>query len=131
MAENTPTVTELNDLRGALTSWRPDTASVYRKPSGSADAYGGYGTTSAYSLVSSGNEVSVESSPSNEQERALEGILGEVQVFYVTFANGADVEVDDKITITSMSSLELRVRAVVGPDSWELERRVAATRLGV
>lgn len=131
MAENTPTATELNDLRGALTSWRPDTASVYRKPSGSADAYGGYGTTSAYSLVSSGNQVSVESSPSNEQERALEGILGEVQVFYVTFANGADVEVDDKITLTSMGNLELRVRAVVGPDSWELERRIAATRLGV
>lgn len=131
MAENTPTVTELNDLRGALTSWRPDTASVYRKPSSSADAYGGYGTTSAYSLVSSGNQVNVDSSPSNEQERALEGIIGETQVFYVTFANGADVEVDDKVVLTSMDNIELRVRAVVAPESWELERRVAATRLGV
>lgn len=131
MAEDTPSVAELTDLRDAMSSWRPDTASVYRKPSGSADAYGGYGTTSAYVLVSSGNAVSVESSPSNEQERALEGIIGEVQVFYITFGYNLDVQVDDKVVLTSMGNIELRVRAVTAPESWELERRVAATRLGV
>jgi hypothetical protein len=131
VAENTPTVTELNDLRTALASWRPDTADIYRKPASSADAYGGYGNTSAYSVLSSGNAVNVDSSPANEQERALEGIIGEVQVFYITFANGVDVAVDDKIILTSMDNIELRVRAVIAPESWELERRVAATRLGV
>lgn len=131
MPDNVLTNTELADLRGALTSWRPDTASVYRKPASSSDAYGGYGTTSAYVLQSSGNAVSIESSPSNEQERALQGIIGQVQVFYITFGYGADVRVDDKVTITSQGNIELRVRAVIAPESWELERRVAATRLGV
>lgn len=131
MAENTPTVTELNDLRTALASWRPDTADIYRKPASSADAYGGYGNTSAYALLSSGNAVNVDSSPANEQERALEGILGDVHTFYITFANGTDIAVDDKIILTSMNNLELRIRAVIGAESWELERRVAATKLGV
>lgn len=130
MPDNVLTNVELADLRGALTSWRPDTASVYRKPASSQDAYGGHGTTSAFALVSSANAVSIESSPSNEQERALMGIIGQVQVFYVTFDYNSDVRVDDKLVITSQGNIELRVRAVVAPESWELERRVAATRLG-
>lgn len=131
MAEDVLTAVELADLRQAVTDWNPDRVTISRKGSDSTDDYGGYGNTGGYSTVASNVAVTLESSPKNDQERTIYSLIGDTHAFFVTFPALQDVQIDDKIVVTSQSNLTLRVTAVISPESYELERRVLATTLGV
>ena len=122
---------ELNLLRNSLGSWYPDTVSIYRKPASADDVYGGHGSTSAYVLLREDLPCELDSSPKNDQERTIYGLVGDTHSFFVTLAANTDVSIDDKLVITSRENLVLRVTSVIAPESWEFERRVLSTTLGV
>lgn len=131
MPENTPSLAELTDLRTALNDWGPERVTISRKGSDSADDYGGYGNTGAYSTVASNVPATLESSPKNDQERTLYSLVGDTHAYFVALPALQDVQIDDKLVLTTQSNLTLRVTAVIAPESWELERRVLATTSGV
>lgn len=120
---------ELNSLRNSLVNWFPDTTTIYRKATQAEDEYGGYGTTSARILLASSVPCDLDSSPKNDQERILAGsLITDAQTYFVTLPANRDVQVDDKLIITSRPGLNLRVLAVLAPESWELERRLITTK---
>ena len=131
MPENVLTATELSDLRQAMTDWNPDRVTVSRKGADSSDDYGGYGNTGAYSTVASNVAVTLESSPKNDQERTIYSLVGDTHAYFVTFPALQDIRIDDKLVVTTQSNLTLRVTAAISPESYELERKVLATMLGV
>ncbi len=131
MPEDVLTAVELADLRGAINSWNPDRATISRKGADTNDDYGGYGNTGAYSTVASNIAVTLDSSPKNDQERTIYSLVGDTHAYFIMFPALTDVRIDDKVVITTQSNLTLRVTAVIAPESYELERRVLATTLGV
>lgn len=131
MAENTLTQVELTDLRTAISDWGPDRVTIYRKGSRSGDNYGGYGNTGSYSTIQSNVKCTLESSPKDNQERTIYSLIGDTHAFFVSMPALTDVQIDDKLVVTTQSNLALRVTAVISPESYELERRVLATTLGV
>lgn len=131
MAENVLTSVELADLRQAITDWNPDRVTISRKGSDSSDDYGGYGNTGSYSTVASNVPVTLESSPKNDQERTIYSLIGDTHAYFVTFPALQDVQIDDKLVVTTQNNLTLRVTAAISPESYELERRILATTLGV
>ena len=104
---------------------------VSRKGSGSQDSYGGFGNTGGYTVIQSGIHCTLESSPKGDQERTIYSLIGDTHAFFVTFPALTDVQIDDKLVVTTQSNLTLRVTAVISPESYELERRVLATTLAV
>lgn len=129
MGEVTLTATELTDLQGAMAAWNPDTCSIYRKTPITDDSYGGHGNTTGYTLQQAGVSCTIESSPKNDQERSFLGLVGDSQAFFITLPADTNVLIDDRLTITTRSNMNVRVMAVIGPESWELERKVLTTRL--
>lgn len=122
---------ELLSLRNSLSSWYPDSATIYRKSAESQDDYGGYGTTAPRVLLSQNIPCEIDSSPKNDQERILAGsLVSDTQMYFVTIPANREVIVDDQIILTSRNGLALRVLAVLAPESWELERRLITTKSG-
>lgn len=128
MPDDTITQAELADLRSATESWFTDILDIYRGAV-SSDPYGGEGE-GAEGLVAQAVPCAIESSAEHVQERALLAIIGDVQAFTVTVPAETDIQVDDRVVLTSRGNDSLRVQAVMAPESWEIERRVIATELG-
>jgi hypothetical protein len=127
MPDDTLSIAEMADLRGATESWFMDTANIMRGTP-ATDAYGGE-DPGAEALVQAGVKCSIESGAEHVQDRALLAIIGNTQAFTVTFPANTDVRVGDHIILTSRSNDRLRIQAVMAPESWEVERRTIATEL--
>ena len=119
---------ELLLLRTEAEGWFPDVLNISRVTtvddpfSGSSD--------DVETLWASGIPCSIESGAALEQTAVIAGKVQGVQIFAVTVPTATDIRVTDKLTITSRNNKELRVQAVMAPESWEIERRVIATELG-
>jgi len=124
---DTPSLEELTSVRSELTGWMPDVCTISRV-NRADDEWGGQEDTDTPFLQ--GIRCSIESGAGQEQlEVILDRVRG-VQIYTVTFPALTDVRVNDKLIITSQNNLELRVQAVMDPESWELERRAIASEEG-
>lgn len=124
------TATELARLRTDTQSWFDATCDIFRVTGGD-DVYGGRSRTHLGAPTIAGLTCTVESGAGQEQERLTLGGITEIQVFTVSLPALTDVRVGDHLKVTKgAESLHLHVRAVQGPESYELERKVIATEVG-
>lgn len=118
------TTYELDLLRQETSSWLTDTCDISREVL-SDDAYGGRVETNG--PVASEVPCSVQSGVAHEQTVPELAALRNVHVFTIFFSAETDVQVQDNLTITSKNNLQLRVQAVLRPETNELLRPVIAT----
>lgn len=124
------TPTELAQLRADTISWFDATCDIFRVTGGD-DVYGGRGGAHAADPTHTGVRCTVESGAGQEQERLTLGGITEIQVFTVSLPAQTDVLVGDHLKVhKDGEDLHLHVRAVQGPESYELERKVIATEVG-
>jgi head-tail adaptor len=124
---DTPGLAELTSMRDEVTGWLPDLADISRITA-TDDAFGGQvedGVTIATAVP-----CSLESGASQEQIQTIADKLTGLHLFTVTFPALTDVQADDQIIVTSQGNLELRVQAVMDPESWELEVRTTCSTEG-
>lgn len=121
---------EINGLRGAMESWSDATCDIFRVTD-TEDVYGG--STRAHSDIPlySGLPCTVDSGAGQNQEILTLANITEVQVFTVGLPALTDVLIGDHLKVhKGDEDLHLHVRAVMGPESYELERKVIATEVG-
>lgn len=124
---DTPSLEELTSLRTELTRWMPDVCTITRV-NRADDPYGGEEDTDTPFLA--GVPCSIESGAGQEQLALILDRVRGVQIYTITFPALTDVRVNDKLIITSQGNLQLRVQAVMDPESWELDRRAIASEEG-
>lgn len=119
---------ELELLRTDLVEWFTDTCDIYRVV-GLDDVYGGRSSDHGIAIATD-VPCKVESGAGQDQERLLAGQITEIQVFTVRVPVETDVEVDDHIVIKTPENLHLYVRAVMAPETIDIEKRLIATQIG-
>lgn len=124
------TTPELAQLREDTNSWYDATCDIFRS-TGSEDVYGGRGRAHSGTALYSAVPCTVESGAGQEQERLTLGGLTEMQMFTVSLPALQSVLVGDHLKVyKGTETLHLHVRAVMGPESYELERKVVCTEIG-
>jgi len=124
------TAIELAQLRADTFSWADATCDIFRV-TGSDDAYGGRGRAHLTDPTYTAIPCMLESGAGQEQERLTLGGITEVQMFTVSLPALTDVLVGDHLKVhKGLEDLHLHVRAVMGPESYELERKVVCTEVG-
>lgn len=121
---------EIDQLRADTESWFDATCDLYRAAGGD-DVYGGRGRDHAAQPTYLAIPCTVESGAGQEQERLTLGGITELQVFTVSLPALTDVLVGDHLKVhKGAEDLHLHVRAIQGPESYELERKVVCTEVG-
>jgi hypothetical protein len=124
---------ELTLLRSDMQEWFTDECDIYRI-TGSDDIYGGrpntHGGTPTYANV----PCLIESGAGQEQERLVAGGIIEIQTFTIFLPAQQDIAVGDHVVVRaqddSTAHLHLHVRAVMAPETLDVETRVIATQVG-
>jgi hypothetical protein len=125
------TPTELEQLRSDTESWFDSTCDIFRVTGGD-DVYGGRGRDHSVNALYSSLPCTVEPGAGQEQERLTLGGITEIQMFTVSLPAKTDVRVGDHLKVhRDTEDLHLHVRAVMGPESYETERKVVTTEVGV
>ncbi len=124
---DTPGAQELSKLRDEIVGWMPDVCDIHRVTAVD-DAFGGQTETEA--LVQSDVPCSLKSGAAQEQIMTIADRLTGLQLYTVTFPALTDVQVGDNIEVTTQDDLQLRIQAVMDPESWELERRTIGSTQG-
>lgn len=119
---------ELDQLRAELGRYYPDECTISRHSSAD-DNYGG--TTETPTVIATAVPCAIEGGVAHDQERMIAEKIQEREFFTIVMPAFTDVQVDDTITVTSQPGMEVRVAGVIGPESYELERRVLGYRHGV
>lgn len=123
------TPSELAQLREDTESWFDATCDIF-SVTGGDDVYGGRGRDHGANPTLSGIKCTVESGAGQEQERLTLGGLTELQVFTVSLPAKTSVKVGDHLVVhKDGEDLHLHVRAVMGPESYETERKVIGTEV--
>jgi hypothetical protein len=116
---------EMDNMRATATDFSPDTMNVYRVTE-RMDDYGGYEEDE--DLLYSDIPCYVEAGAKQEHEQVVAGKVDERELFIVSFSPHLDVRVDDVLVILGREHARLSVRAVLGPEAYEVERYVIAVR---
>lgn len=119
---------ELDLLRSDLETWFTDTCDIYRVTS-TDDVYGGRTRDHGGTPTHAGVPCTIESGAGQDQERLFLGEIREIQLFTVTLPAGTDVEVGDHLVVHSAQTLHVHVRAVMAPETLDVEMRVIATQV--
>lgn len=115
-------------LRDETESWYSDTCNIIRRTFAD-DAYGGEDET-VETVIASDVPCFVESTPGREQLAPFLGVLAEEHIFIIYLPPTQDVKLEDHLVLTSRDNLDLRVQAVLAPESLDIELVVAASTLG-
>lgn len=110
---------ELTNNRAAALDLMPDTCDVYRRSAGS-DAYGGGGS---YADAPAHEGVQVQVEPmSGTPTSTLGASFHDVSNtnFELAFPYGTDIRAGDKIVVTSLNDMEIVIRLVEEPESWDV-----------
>ena len=128
IAAPTLTACELEMLRDTSEAWMPDKLDIYNVTV-TDDPYGGSSSTEVIDVVEQDVPCDVQSGVAQEQDRVVAAKITETQLFQVTVPALTTINVGDHITIyTTVPSMHLIVQAVFAPESWEVERRVLASK---
>jgi hypothetical protein len=108
---------ELTSLRSSAQDVMPDTCDVYRRAAG-PDNYGGGGAFGDTPAVE-GAKVQVEPIEGG----AATGFAGRESdgtQFELAFPYGTDVRSGDMVVVTSLDDVQIIIRAVEEPESWDV-----------
>ncbi len=119
---------EMLSLRTEVQTWYEDSVTIIRRTI-AEDAFGGEDET-AETMIATGVKCFVESSPGREQLTPFLANLAEEHLFIIYLPAEQDVKLGDFLVLTSQGSIELRVQAVLAPESLDIELMVAASTLG-
>jgi hypothetical protein len=121
---------ELAGLRDATESWFDCTCDLYRV-AGADDVYGGRSRDHGPNPTIAGLPCTVDPGAGQDQERLTLGGVTEIEVFIISLPALTDVQVGDHLRVhKSGEELHVYVRAVMAPESYEIERRVVCTEVG-
>ena len=120
---------ELSLLRQEAEGWFTDLVDVFEKGI-TDDPYSGHSTDAMETRTMEGVPCAIESGAALEQLSVIAGKVQGTQLFTVTLPAGTAVVVGNHLIVTSRNNLHLTVQAVIGPESYEVERRVIATSEG-
>lgn len=121
---------ELAQLRKDTESWFDATCDIFRVV-GTDDPYGGRGRSHGANPLYSAVPCAIDPGAGQNQELLTLANITEVELFTVSLPAKTDVLVGDHLRVhKDGEELHLNVRAVMGPESYEVERRVIATEVG-
>jgi hypothetical protein len=111
---------ELASLRASAQDVMPDLCDVYRR-TGAGDAYGG-GADFDGTPVADGVKVQVEPLAAGAFSEAVGAAGREVDStsFELAFPHGTDVRMGDMIEVTSLGDVQIIIRQVEEPESWDV-----------
>ena len=107
-----PSSEELTRARTAYSGVLSDLVTVQRQ-SGGGDDWGGAGD---YSNVATNVPAHIE--PATDQSQVVGEKWGGIELFYLAFAHGTDVQQGDRIVTAGGDKID--VDGVMGPETWDI-----------